>query len=322
MNDALERQLERMGSEPVPLPTASEAAAQREALVPHLLAFAEQQLQRRRRRRRAQWYGAAALAAVCLLGISWGLRHNWHAEHPSLAAGPAHRGSDPAGLATTGAGVAEVPGRLRLRPNEKIVTRERDATVELESGTLVRIEQESSLGLEPDAGGEVLALPHGRISLDVPPLRSGRSLKVRTPEALITVHGTRFSVAVGLGDGPRRISTEVTVHEGRVSVQADGQTVILTDGTAWSSLGGAIADPGAPPTGSMPRPVAPKTRASDLGAENRLFAAALAAKRAGDTRRALETFDQLITRHPTSPLRSAAEAERDALRRAAGASRK
>lgn len=308
MSDAIERQLERMGSEPVPLPTAEEAAAQREALVPHLLVFAERQLQHRRRRRRVQWYGAAALAAVCLLGVTWGLRQSGPADPASLATGD-HSAETPA---------REESGPLRLRANDKIVTRDRDATVELESGTVVVLGKASTLELEPDLEGEMLALPHGSISLDVPPLRGGRSLKVRTPQALITVHGTRFTVSVAANEDPIHTSTEVTVHEGRVSVHADGHTVLLTDGTTWSSVGApASGREPLPATEPVPQPAAPKVKASDLGAENRLFAAALAAKRAGDNRKALETFEQLITRHPTSPLRSAAEAERNALRKAA-----
>lgn len=318
MSDSLERHLERLRSEPVPLPSPEEAAAQREVLVPRLLAFAERAQERRSRRRQVQRYGAVALAAVCLLGVTWALQP-WEQKDSVVATAP-----PPA---------PHEPEPLRLRANDRIVTRAGQAAAELESGAFVVLAEEGTLELAPDPHGELLVLTRGRVSLEVPPLPVGRSLKVRTSQALITVHGTRFSVAVETDERGVALSTEVTVDEGRVSVDSEGQTVFLTAGSSWSSVapsGRQATSPQAPtpaaPTASSTPPAGPSAsvarrtpptsepRPSDLSAENRLFAAAIAAKQAGDTQKALQLIDQLLSRYPSSPLRGAAEAERETLR--------
>lgn len=323
MIDPTDRLLERLKSEPVPLPPPEEAEAMRQALVPRIAAFGRVVADRRRRRARQVRIGAVALVATALLawgGLRWGAS------------------SQPSALAT--AQTSEVIGSterpevrapaeptsvVRLRGDDVIVTEAGGrADVELESGTAVAVDESTVLRLEPAAASEVLALSRGRISLDVPPLPAGRVLRVKTPHALVTVHGTRFQVAVHPSPADGAPRTHVTVTEGLVSVQSGAQSVLLSAGSSWSS---ASVDPPSsetaepPPEGeNPPRLAKPPARsgAGDLNAENRLFAAALAARATGDYKKAAELLERLITKHPTSPLVPSARKEREMLLRMQG----
>lgn len=319
MIDSTDRLLERLKSEPVPLLPPDEAEAMRQALVPRIAAFGRVVAERRRRRARQVRIGAVALAATVLLawgGLSWRASSQASAlatTQPSEVIGS--REGNP----------AESTSVVRLRGDDVIVTEAGGrADVELESGTAVAVDESTVLRLEPAAASEVLALSRGRISLDVPPLPAGRVLRVKTPHALVTVHGTRFQVAVVPSpvDGVPR--THVTVSEGLVSVQSGAQNVLLSAGSSWSSASvdppsAATAEP-PPDGGSSPRPPQAPARSSvgDLNAENRLFAAALAAKAKGDDKKASELLERLITKHPTSPLVPSARKEREMLLRMQG----
>jgi ferric-dicitrate binding protein FerR (iron transport regulator) len=63
---------------------------------------------------------------------------------------------------------------------------------------------------------QTLFLPSGRVSVDVPKLPRGSSLSVRTPDAEVRVHGTRFQVIRTGKD------TQVHVVEGVVEVRPEG----------------------------------------------------------------------------------------------------
>jgi hypothetical protein len=193
--------------------------------------------------------------------------------------------------------------------------------------------------LDRGKSSETVRLGRGRIQLEVPPLPNGSSLSVRTPDALVVVHGTRFTVDVaGEGDG---VVTTVDVLEGRVSVERAGQTAILGPGGHWSSPRTAAAPPETAPTHPAEAVETPPERqepsrrsapaagsasrladesqagsASRLAAENRLFRAALAARRDGDLPRARALVRELLARYPTSPLAPAATREREELDRA------
>src|SRR6185436_16161850 len=56
----------------------------------------------------------------------------------------------------------------------------------------------------------------------------------RTPHAMVTVHGTRFSVIVARGAGGT-LQTTVDVREGAVQVEHDGRTTEVASGSVWSS---------------------------------------------------------------------------------------
>lgn len=120
--------------------------------------------------------------------------------------------------------------------------------------------------------------------------------------------------------------TNVQVTEGRVSVLHAGAEITLTRGETWtpspavpeppapsppatgSSASAARANPPAAATaaGTASHPVPP----SSLADENRLFQAAMDAKRRGDDRAVVATLDQFLSRYPASPLAANARVER------------
>jgi hypothetical protein len=121
------------------------------------------------------------------------------------------------------------------------------ATVEVGTKTRVRV-----VG-SPSANGEheIIELALGEVSLQVPKLKAGSTLSVRTPDALVTVRGTRFTVGVARAD-ERSVVTSVSVLEGRVEVESQGRTRFLTRRERWSSGDEAASH-------SEPVPVAPST---------------------------------------------------------------
>ena len=111
-------------------------------------------------------------------------------------------------------------GRLNapklLQPGAEIL-----ATAEAKSAVLsngVRILLDTGLLKLASANEhtQTLFLPSGRVSVDVPKLPRGSSLSVRTPDAEVRVHGTRFQVIRTGKD------TQVHVVEGVVEVRPEG----------------------------------------------------------------------------------------------------
>ena len=74
---------------------------------------------------------------------------------------------------------------------------------------------------------ERIKLLEGRITVAVPKLGSKRSFSVVTPDATVTVHGTRFIVDVQSG------SSCVRVSEGLVAVHSSGNQTWLRAGSSW-----------------------------------------------------------------------------------------
>lgn len=180
---------------------------------------------------------------------------------------------------------------------------------------------------EASGSEEILALELGEVSVHAPPL-GARSFAVHTPEARVVVHGTRFSVHVT--STPAGTATEVKVTEGTVAVLRDGERTLLTPGQSWSSRAATQAAAPAPPpaapaeapaeadkparkpgaSAAAPAPKVAVTDPSALAEQNKLFAAAVSARQRGDDRTALNHLNQLLARHPTSPLAPEARVER------------
>lgn len=324
MTDPTDKLLERLGNEPVPLLPPEESEAMRHVLVPRIAAFGRLVAERRRRRARQTRIGAAALVATALLawgGLRWGASSE-SATRAMTRAADALGSTRPSEAGWIETGASAEPGAVaRLRGGDEIFTDAGGrADVELESGTAVSVGESTTLRLQSVAASELLELSRGHISLDVPGLPSGRSLQVKTPDALVTVHGTKFEVAVQPSGVDGELVTRVTVAEGLVSVQSGPQNVLLAASSSWSSAAEGqasdVVEPASEPRDprQAPRALAPSGR-GDLNVENRLFAAALAAKAAGEHARAAELFDRLIAKHPTSPLLPSARKERETIRR-------
>lgn len=89
----------------------------------------------------------------------------------------------------------------------------------LENGVRIRLEAGSLRLAVADVAGknaQTLILPLGRVFVDVPKLPAGSTLSVRTPDAEVRVHGTRFHVIRTGKD------TQVQVVEGVVEVRPEG----------------------------------------------------------------------------------------------------
>jgi hypothetical protein len=203
------------------------------------------------------------------------------------------------------------------------------ASLELSSGASVSVGARAVVRFDRRDGGEVVVLNRGRVELAVPHLPPGTSLAVRTPDTLVVVHGTKFSVdVVERGDA---LATTVDVVEGRVSVERAGETALLGPGGHWTSARSVAPHeqthpvPGLaalePPAPGAAKPLDQQTASpaqgsrNHLAEENRLFRAALAARRTGDSRRALALVTELVEGYPTSPLAPAAAREREELQR-------
>ncbi|WP_437690300.1 FecR domain-containing protein [Sorangium sp. So ce176] len=206
------------------------------------------------------------------------------------------------------------------------------ATVEVGPSTRVRF---TPSGAGRDRFDDVVALDRGRISVDVPPLPAGVTLSVRTADAVVTVHGTRFSVERRPGAADEAAETRVSVVEGRVAVRRGEVERFLSPGEAWSSRDDEPArrqdppaeeqrgDAQAPPReqdgaaregdeggAGEPRGARGGPARASLAAENELLQGAMEARRQGQPRRAIERLDRLLGRYPDSPLAEIARVER------------
>lgn len=186
------------------------------------------------------------------------------------------------------------------------------ASVEVAPLTRVKFTPIGSLGSRFD---DQVVLEYGRVAVEVPRLSSGVTVSVRTADALVTVHGTRFSVE-RWNAVEHSGETRVLVTEGQVSVRHGEEEILLGGGQIWSSRGQAPAaqaargDEGAVEV-PAPSPETARTAPhSTLSAENELLEQAIEARRQGQSKQALERLDRLLTRHPASPLAEIARVER------------
>ncbi len=330
--DALLRQLSSSG---VPVESPDRAAERRERVVSKLANFHVEVLGRRERRERLRRrLSVVAVAAAMLLAIGgfWLVRRMAPRVAPQAVAahGPATLALA-AGHAVLGRKGIDKPAvaGAALAPGDSLRTADQGARLALSSGAQVDVSGVTELRYEaPQAAGwmhESIRLDQGRVDVHVPKLPQGGSFDVVTPDARVEVHGTRFSVSVDRASGGVT-TTHVAVTEGRVRVSSRGADTTLGAGDAWTSrpaTAPAPATSAAPVAPAPPRPSAapvapapaspPRVAAapgSTLAQQNRLFQQAMAARRAGDDRRAIALLDQLLARYPGSPLEQDARVER------------
>jgi ferric-dicitrate binding protein FerR (iron transport regulator) len=86
----------------------------------------------------------------------------------------------------------------------------------LSNGVRIRLDVGSLKLATTSQETQTLLLPSGRVFVDVPKLPAGSTLSVRTPDAEVRVHGTRFQVIRTGKD------TQVHVVEGLVEVRPEG----------------------------------------------------------------------------------------------------
>lgn len=218
--------------------------------------------------------GAVAIAAVAVVSLAgaWLLR-----SEPLVATNSAHL------IASTGAvalvkkpstiPVAVGVGAALAVGDELSTATGAHANLSLADHAVVEVASETRLrvaSLPPgsDSKSELIELVRGEISFQVPKLESGSTLSVRTPDTVVTVRGTRFSVAVEGGSGSS-VVTRVSVMEGRVEVASRGRTLFLTRGARWSSVDAAQASrpaeaPTQAPAAETPDEAAPTAAASSV----------------------------------------------------------
>lgn len=159
-----------------------------------------------------------------------------------------------------------------------------------------------------------IALLRGKVSLSVPRLGRDTSLAVTTPDAVITVHGTRFSVEY------RNDQTCIQVTEGIVSVARGAEFETLVAGRQSgcaqpievSAPSAAVREaeqaPVVKPDHARKNAGAPRHASmahaggGTLTAENRLFERILAAEQAQRWRQAEQLAKRLLARYPDSPM--------------------
>lgn len=291
--------------------------------------------------RRSVWRGrvggaltAAAAIAVIALASTWLLRAP---RGPALAS--PHVVSSTQGVSVVKGSGARVPGgegTSLSRGDELSTAAGARATLSLANHAAVEMAPETRVKIakppEADTKSERIELTQGEVSLQVPKLPAGSTLSVRTPDTLVIVRGTRFTVNVERG--PASVVTRVSVSEGRVEVESQGRTQFLTPGERWSSAREvqvvtsqpATAEPfesttavdrpsrevstqAQPGRRSERAPAHAPEAPSTLGEENGLYRDALRLARNGEAARALTVLESLLKRYPRSPLVQSARVE-------------
>lgn len=197
----------------------------------------------------------------------------------------------------------------------------------------VRVDLSSATTLElvqTEARSQSYRLRAGRVDVSVPHVPSEKQhLEVVTPNAVVQVKGTVFSVEVDSQSG--NPVTRVQVTRGSVGVTHNGAQQTVAAGQSWSSTNPSAqfvdqAEPEASVTPEdTPERAAGPLDAANLGAgvtsrapvqersslreENQLFSRALQAQRRGNTRLANQLFSTLLRKYPDSPLAPSARTE-------------
>ncbi len=311
--------LEPLRSAPVPVTDADTASAERERIVARMAARIVEipaERARRGRARRAGWLLAAAGGVLVLAGSSVWLAQGWLGPGQAIGAGTAvaSRGgttvvdgqvrTDGAATLSSGAFVGEAAFTTPGESSARVVT-DGGVLVEVAPATRARVRSASLARVE---------LMDGAVTLDVPPQKPGASVRVVTPDATVTVHGTRFTVTFNAGTSTPR--TCVRVDHGKVSVarnglDAEGRPLseLLTAGQSSGCEPVEKTEPAREPSSVEPprtgRPSGAQT--STLAQENRLLQEALAAEQAGETGRAKARLRTLLAKYPHSGFKGEAE---------------
>jgi ferric-dicitrate binding protein FerR (iron transport regulator) len=305
------------------------------------IAAVERALRARGRRRVAPWLGIgiAAAAAVALV-FGWrGLR----TADPVTGAGPVQ--SAATAPASIGLAVASVEGEgvaIESTDGVRPVTRgdriaagsaigvpgAGEVLLALDTGSRLRVGASSRARITSLGAMQRFDLERGTLEAEVAKLPLGGRFLIATGDAEVEVRGTRFEVA--LLPEPSScapfVRTQVAVQEGVVVIRFAGGETRVPAGAVWPVCA-PLAPPPAPrsharPAHAQPNAAAPPSAAavdpSTLGAQNDLFAAALAARRRGDVGDAIRWLDRLIARYPDGPLTDSAQAERRRLMEAGG----
>lgn len=313
--------------------------------------------EQRRQRQRTRKFGLALALAAAVSGLGVGA---WY----ELGRGPVAvqvsaegvaLGEREGDVAVTDDVGRVVPAVAALAEGYGVRTEQGSATLGFPSGASAKVASRSSLKVTRARQQEALFLARGGVDVEVPKLGPERGFSVETPDALVTVHGTRFSVAIEPGAGGPR--TRVQVAHGIVSVQQRGREVFLTAGQSWvaasaepapldapapSAEGDAgegdevaddeaaddeVADEAPAPSATSGHERGRRSAARrtfdphELADQNKRFARAMALKKNGEAKAALRELARILRRYPGSPLTQEVRVERLRLLRGLGSSR-
>ncbi|MDX2053456.1 MAG: FecR family protein [Polyangiaceae bacterium] len=203
------------------------------------------------------------------------------------------------------------------------------ATLSVAGGGTLELSAFSELRLLGAVDSERLVgarLGRGGVEVDLPKQPIGEHFTVSTPDAKVTVVGTKFNVRVAEGsNGP---VTCVSVTHGRVRVGSAERQALLGAGERWVSRGeSSLCDGARLPTSSMPAQAQPEPTAVEspstnsgarraglgsaasgeaktgtLAEENQLFLELLQARRDARNAEARALQRKFLTRYPASAL--------------------
>jgi ferric-dicitrate binding protein FerR (iron transport regulator) len=292
---------------------------------------------RRRRIRRVIAASVVAVAAGIALFVAFPGRGTSEPSAQSLADGVV--------IVRSGSQLP-VDTKTPMRAGDRMVTTSTGrGSVLFATGTQVVVEGASELVIVEPGPVYAFSLAAGTMRANVAKLKPGERFVVRTADGEIEVRGTTFEVSIVppslCANGSK---THLAVAEGTVAVRTSRGEELVTKGQVWpadcATEAAPLPMPTAPlvasatsdgslapitsssaastsatepkPTGSAPAPRVPSTvaAASDLGAQNALFAEATAARRRGDDTAALAAYDRLRAQYPQSPLSETADTER------------
>ena len=327
-----DRLLDELRQLDTPPDSSSRAAARRRRVVRRLEDVLAEDETRRRLARRWGVYAAVALAAciVVSVGGGWLARGGLDSTEtgaPATASALAMSGQ----VQIVRDGMASPLSRTEheaLRLHDVIKTgSDSGAQLSTASGAAVRLSASTELSLVPgsddaSSGDERIRLMQGRVDVEVPKRAPGRTFSVATPDALVVVHGTRFTVQVEEAKPGKVPLTSVRVTRGKVEVRNAQGAILLEAGGTWRSRARERSD-GAPPrpessahagadttatgdsstseqerTGGDAEPTQP----TSLTEENRIYQAAMRAKQSGQDEVMVQQLDRLLLRYPKSPL--------------------
>ena len=243
--------------------------------------------------------------AACLPAAVWVVAGRTHGES-AKSVGPA--------MVTALSGELEIIGD-ELRTGPTVIAR-----ASLPSGAVVDVSADSRMRFEATGTGAAthdrVDLVAGRVQLRVPKLVAGADVRVRTDEATVVVHGTKFSVEHLAATGTRGGETRVEVTEGVVTVDTSQGVRTLTAGMELVVPGPAevasapVVEASPSARADEPTPVPGANASSTLAAENALLSGAMSQRAGHRNARALAQLDELLARYPRSPLAETARVER------------
>lgn len=284
-----------------------------------LVAALRDELAGSRRRSRLRAVAFAALAAGLVLGgvlLALGQRTS---SRPDAAV------ASLSGLAVLtpqgGKAVALSPGMPVAEGSRVTTLAGGTARVELRSGTELSLSASAELHVERLAAQQRFRLSAGRANVHVKPLAPGQRFVLATEDVEVEVHGTRFEIESTQVDAACDVATatRVSVAEGTVVVRHGADAVTLEAPAQWPDCRSAAApvlepEPLPPPEPALApeRPAEPRSaraRPVSLTELNTRYREAIAAKRRGDVKAALQLFEAFCRRYPHSQLTEAARVE-------------